>query len=68
MASYPMLRALHSGRADNPFANVQNNFYWSSFSYADIPDNAWFVDLGDGGVFGTHKTSTMPVWAVRGGQ
>jgi hypothetical protein len=51
------------------FSGVQSSAYWSSTSYADFTDDAWFVDLNVGFVFNDGKTSSYHyVWPVRGGQ
>jgi hypothetical protein len=43
-------------------------FYWSSTSYANGPDNAWFVDFFDGFVSADSKSNGFHVRAVRGGE
>lgn len=44
-----------------------NDFYWSSTTYEDGPNIAWFVDFSAGYVGGESKTSSLRVRAVRGG-
>ena len=39
---YPALPVAH------PFANVQNNFYWSSSTGKDVLDYIWIVDVASG--------------------
>ena len=53
---------------DDPFTGVQSNLYWSSTTYADSTDLAWFVYLFNGNVDVTNKVLTFYVWPVRGGQ
>ena len=58
---------------DHPFTNIQLNtidFYWSSTTYADGPDYAWVVYMGDGDVHvgGDGKAGDYYVWPVRAGQ
>jgi hypothetical protein len=43
------------------------DYHWSSTSYQNFPQHAWFVHFGDGGVSANSKSSTVPVRAVRGG-
>ncbi len=53
--------------SDNPFAGVQSVNYWSSTSYADYTDFAWYVVLGVGDVGGVSKDfGSYYVWPVRG--
>ncbi|MCX5886549.1 MAG: DUF1566 domain-containing protein [Proteobacteria bacterium] len=61
------LPALPSGQ---PFTNVQGNGCWSSTTYADDPDRAWVVYIGDGSNLDCQKSSdnNYYVWPVRGGQ
>jgi len=51
----------------HPFENVQSSYYWSSSTYADNPDFAWFVYFLHGNVDGSVKDVSRPVWCVRGG-
>lgn len=46
---------------------TQQNVYWPSNSYKNIPSQAWVVNFGDGGVGIRSKTNTFNVRAVRGG-
>jgi hypothetical protein len=58
----------------NGFENVQENWYWTSTTYASSTGNAWFVsmggnggDMGDGFVHhGAKANSYLYVWTVRG--
>jgi hypothetical protein len=49
------------------FENVQGT-YWSSSTYADDPENAWFVVMWSGGVHADDKDGHLSVWPVRAGQ
>jgi hypothetical protein len=54
--------------AGHPFTNVQADYYWSSTTYADYPDEAWFVDMWSGYVGNDSKSyRSYYVWPVRGG-
>jgi len=44
-----------------------SSYYWSSSSYANGPQFAWFVGFFDGGVFVGFKTNGIYVRAVRAG-
>ena len=51
------------------FTGVQNNYYWTSSTYADVTSGAWLVVLSGGRVTNDYKTGTSSyVWPVRGGQ
>jgi hypothetical protein len=50
------------------FNNVQSDIYWSATTFADNTSNAWYVHLGNGGVYSGDKTGYGYVWCVRGGQ
>ena len=52
---------------DNPFANVQSDFYWSSTTDSYQTSYAWGVHLGDGSVGYGDKNDDNDVWCVRGG-
>ncbi len=55
--------------AGHPFTGVQSDIYWSSTTYAVIPDLAWDVALSsDGLVLYGDKSWTRHVWPVHGGQ
>ena len=54
--------------AGDPFTNVQSDYYWSSSTYANGTDLAWYVDMGNGSVDLYDKTNFIYVWPVRGGQ
>jgi hypothetical protein len=49
------------------FTNVAN-YYWSSSSYAGLPDRAWVVDMSVGDLFAGGKPSSYYAWPVRAGQ
>jgi hypothetical protein len=58
---------------DNAFSGAQwveeSSNYWSSTSYADFPDFAWFVALYDGITNALPKLDNIfLVWPVRGGK
>ena len=53
---------------DDPFINVQSVNYWSSTTYANNPDLAWYVILNVGAVGNNGKVNGYYVWCVRGGQ
>ena len=44
-----------------------SDFYWSSTTYQDGSNIAWYVDFSNGYVGGESKTSSLRVRAVRGG-
>ena len=46
---------------------TQSNDYWSSTTYQDIPNDAWFVNFSYGGDSANSKSSNYYVRAVRGG-
>lgn len=47
------------------FKNVQSDSYWSSTSYANIPDNAWIVVMWEGVMSVGNKSSDYYyVWPV----
>jgi hypothetical protein len=51
------------------FPNTVSANYWSSTTYADYPNYAWYVNFYSGYVYGTHgKSYSYYVRAVRGGQ
>lgn len=52
---------------DPIFGPTASSNYWSSTSFANNPDFAWFVDLLDGHVSYGFKNSNIHVRAVRGG-
>jgi hypothetical protein len=54
--------------ADNPFTNVQLDYYWSSTTYAtDTTTYAWLVYFNAGCVYWGYKSNGHYVWCVRGG-
>ncbi|MBF0270796.1 MAG: DUF1566 domain-containing protein [Magnetococcales bacterium] len=50
--------------------NVQNNWYWTSTSYAisQPANNAWAVSLDSAAIASDTKSKQYYVWPVRGGQ
>jgi Protein of unknown function (DUF1566) len=53
------------------FSNVQENYYWSSSSYAGDTTQAWIVLMSEGSVLAGaagDKTNGYFVWPVRAGQ
>jgi len=52
---------------DNPFANVQSDFYWSSTTNAYHTNYVWGANLGNGSVSYGDKNNDKNVWCVRGG-
>jgi len=52
-----------------PFTNVQAGYYWSSTTYAGLPDYAWIVGMWGDGVYAYYKSYYYYyVWPVRSGQ
>ena len=70
------LRSLVNYGQENPatwlnsagFNNVQEDYYWSSTTYANDTTYAWYIQMYDGFVSNHDKTTTFYVWPVRGGQ
>ena len=65
----------NASRADNAawlnsqgFSNVQNNYYWSAGTDADLTDNAWLVYLSYGYFLSANRTNDYYVVAVRSGR
>jgi hypothetical protein len=54
--------------AGHPFTSVQSNYYWSSTSYANDTNGAWYVSMDYGTVDYYHKNGSYSVWPVRSGQ
>lgn len=53
----------------HPFINEVSSHYWSSTTISGYLPGAWFVDFGDGGVYGGVKSSQrLSVRAVRSGR
>jgi hypothetical protein len=53
----------------HPFTDLQQQYYWSSTTYAGYEGTAWNVHIYHGYVFSSNKNSTIHyVWPVRGGQ
>ncbi|MBA3029921.1 MAG: DUF1566 domain-containing protein [Desulfobacteraceae bacterium] len=50
------------------FSNTMSSNYWSSTTNVDLTGYAWYVNFGNGYVDNYHKSSTVYVRAVRGGQ
>lgn len=50
------------------FSDVIADFYWSSTSFAGVPDNAWILVMNGGGMVLAAKAATGFVWPVRAGQ
>jgi hypothetical protein len=58
--------ALPSG---HPFANVGSTSYWTSTTYVNNTQYAWYVPFGYGGAkYPNSKADTNRVWCVQGGQ
>lgn len=53
--------------AGHPFANVENNYYWSSTSGVDLVDYAWIVDMtsGDKTIDYVSFCNFRYIWPVR---
>jgi hypothetical protein len=54
--------------AGDAFTGVQPGNYWSSTSYANSPQDAWYVGLNYGWAYYNPKTAPQYVWPVRGGE
>jgi hypothetical protein len=54
--------------AGYPFTGVQSDLYWSSSTYVDGADYAWYVDFYVGDVLRRYKVDNSYVWPVRAGQ
>jgi len=52
----------------DPFTNVQSYNYWSSTTYANLTNYAWFMIVDNGIVFHDIKSDSNYVWPVRGGR
>ena len=52
---------------DNPFTNVQSDFYWSSTTDVGNTNSAWVALFGDGSVNLGDKGGEGYLWCVRGG-
>lgn len=50
---------------DNNVQGFQSNFYWSSSTYAQSTNDAWFVDFYNGSVYDNIKTLNYYVRCVR---
>ena len=69
----PSIRELQSivdyGRYDpaiDPVFSAELSWYWSSSSYVNFPNSAWFVDFNSGYVHYDYKYNHYYVRAVRG--
>lgn len=52
---------------DIPVVGIQPDWYWSSTSAIDNPENAWSCSFGrNDGAFRTNKSSELFLWPVRG--
>jgi hypothetical protein len=47
---------------------LDQEYYWSSTTHHYYTDNAWLIDIGDGGIYGSYKTPLNFLWPVRGGE
>ena len=47
------------------FSSVVSNSYWSSTTFVNITDYAWYVSLYNGYVVSDNKTNNYYVWAVK---
>lgn len=54
--------------AEDPFANVLTDWYWSSATSAHDTDYAWFVNFYYGSVSQHDKDGSHHAWCVRGGE
>ena len=54
----------------DPFTNVQSARYWSSTTYANATNEAWYIGFGmwDSLMWDYIKSGSYYVWPVRGGQ
>jgi len=52
----------------DPFTNVQSFYYWSSTTFDNSLDHAWYTDMLYGIVLDNQKSNGYYVWPVRGGQ
>jgi len=50
------------------FPNIKSSNYWSSTTYADYTNFAWYVNFFNGHVDYDYKSSSYYVRCVRGGQ
>ena len=47
------------------FPDMPSNYFWSSSTYVNLTNRAWFVNFGSGGVFNYIKTNNSSVRCVR---
>ena len=50
-----------------PFVGLLSDYYWLSTTFANAPNEAWYVILGSGIMSTGTQGLTLNVWAVRGG-
>jgi hypothetical protein len=50
----------------HPFENVFPGYYWTSTTCARLPDQAWYIHLGEARVYRGMKHASCMVWPVRG--
>jgi len=64
----PNVLELRSIQPDSNFENISSNWWWTSTTYSNLPNYAWYVwlELGYGSI--AKKDSKGYVWPVRGGQ
>jgi hypothetical protein len=60
--------ACYGDGSTSSFAGVASVVFWSSSTFEDLPDGAWFANLINGFVSSFGKDSPLRVWPVRGGQ
>ena len=51
---------------DHPFGSIFLGWYWSSTTYAGLPDHAWRVHTEGGRMFFGHKSEDSLLWPVAG--
>ena len=66
LSSLISIGATNPALPDNPFANVQSPYYWSSSTSEEITTYAWLVFFDMGYVSTADKTSLVNVWPVHG--
>ncbi|SDB33869.1 Protein of unknown function [Desulfonatronum thiosulfatophilum] len=63
-----LLILYHAMSGGHPFTGFQSSSYWSSSTYEDGHDFAWFVNMSHGSVDHYRKIDITYVWPVRAGQ
>ena len=64
----PSLLAGDLNAPKGPFSGVQSAGYWSATTDADVPSNAWVVNVFNGTViFLNMDNHLLHAWCVRGG-